>query len=161
MVKKITRCAIIVAIDIVCSYVLKFFPNVKPDTTMIIILAVYYTLGEAILVSIVTVLLRGFLFGIGTFLPFQLLAWVLIACIARLLRNELKNSKFLFILYAAISGYVFGFIVSLDTLFLYGFKFFIVYYTNGLLFDTFHLVGNVIFSSILLNTVLTAKNASE
>lgn len=155
--KKITRCAIIVAINIAFSYILKFFPNVKPDTTFVIILAVYYTLSEASVVITTTVLIRMCLYGGGTFVPFQWLAWFSVAIIAFSLKKILSKNKVLFAIFAGLSGYIFGFIVSLDTLLLYGFNYFLVYWLNGVLFDTFHLVGNIIFSSILLNTVLKAK----
>ena len=155
--KKITRCAIIVAINIVFSFILKFLPNIKPDTTFVIILAVYYTLSEATAVITTTVLIRMCLYGGGTFVPFQWLAWFTVAVLAFLLKKILSKNKILFTIYAGVSGYIFGFIVSLDTLMLYGVNTFLVYWLNGVLFDTFHLVGNFIFSGILLNTVLRAK----
>ena len=161
MVKKLTRCAIIVAINIISSYVLKFFPNVKPDTTFVIILAVYFSLFESILVLTTTVLLRACLYGFGTFVPFQWLAWFIIAIIAYLLKPILIKNKVLFVIYSGLAGYIFGFIVSLDTLILYGKNFFLTYYLNGVLFDTFHLFGNVVFSTILLNTVLKAKSVVD
>ena len=45
-------------------------------------------------------------------------------------------------IFAFIMGYVFGFIVSLDKFVIGGPSLFIVYYLAGLLFDTFHAVGN-------------------
>lgn len=158
---KLTRCAMIVAINIVFSYALKFLPNVKPDTTFVIILTVFFSIGEAIIVITATVLLRICLYGGGTFVPFQWLAWTIIAIIAYCIRKPLSKNKIIFVIYAAISGYIFGFIVSLDTLLLFGSKFFFVYWLNGVLFDTFHLVGNIIFSSILLNTVMRVKFIDE
>lgn len=158
---KLTRCSVIVAINIISSYVLKFLPNVKPDTTFVIILAVYFSLAEAITVFTATVVLRGFLYGMGTFMPFQWLAWFVIALIAWALKRILKKNQVIFMIYAGIAGYIYGFIVSLDVLILYGTKAFIVYYLNGVLFDTYHFVGNIIFSGILLNTVLKAKKVTE
>ena len=154
---KIARCGVLVAINIISSYILKFLPNVKPDTTIVIILAVFFSLYESIAVFTATVLLRGFLYGVGTFMPFQWLAWFIIALVARFL----KKYKILFMIYSGLSGYVFGFIVSLDILILYGVNAFIPYYLNGILFDTFHFVGNMVFSLILLNTVLKAKQITE
>ena len=48
-------------------------------------------------------------------------------------------------IFAFIMGYVFGFIVSLDKFVIGGPSLFIVYYLAGLLFDTFHAVGNFLF----------------
>lgn len=158
---KITRCGVLVAINIISSYILKFLPNVKPDTTIVIILAVFFSLYESIAVFTATVLLRGFLYGVGTFMPFQWLAWFIIAIVARFLKKFLQKNKILFMIYSGLSGYVFGFIVSLDILILYGVNAFIPYYLNGILFDTFHFVGNMVFSLILLNTVLKAKQITE
>ena len=161
VVNKLTRCAIIVSINIILSYVLKFLPNVKPDTTFVIILAVYFSMSEALAVVTTTVLIRACLYGAGTFIPFQWLAWIIIAIIAYIFKNILINNKIIFVIYAAISGFIFGFIVSLDVWILYGVNTFLVYWINGLLFDTFHLVGNIFFSSVLLNSVLKAKNITE
>ena len=48
-------------------------------------------------------------------------------------------------IFAFLMGYVFGFIVSLDKFVVGGPSLFIVYYISGLLFDTFHAVGNFFF----------------
>ena len=89
---KITRCGVLVAINIISSYILKFLPNVKPDTTIVIILAVFFSLYESIAVFTATVLLRGFLYGVGTFMPFQWLAWFIIALVARFLKKFLQKN---------------------------------------------------------------------
>ena len=47
--------------------------------------------------------------------------------------------------FSLVMGYVFGLIVSLEQLVIGGFPLFIVYYGAGLLFDTFHAVGNFFF----------------
>lgn len=154
---RLTRCAIIVTINLISSYIFKFLPNVKPDTTFVIILAIYFSLKESIAVFTATVILRGFLYGVGTFMPFQWFAWFIIAIVAYAFRGILKRNKILFMLYAGLSGYIFGLIVSLDVLILYGVRAFTLYYLNGLLFDTFHFIGNCVFSIILLNIVLKAN----
>ncbi len=48
-------------------------------------------------------------------------------------------------IFSFFMGYVFGIVVSLEQLMLGGPALYIVYYTAGLLFDTFHAVGNFFF----------------
>ena len=48
-------------------------------------------------------------------------------------------------IFAFFMGYVFGFIVSLEQLMIGGPGLFFAYYTTGILFDTFHAVGNLCF----------------
>ena len=48
-------------------------------------------------------------------------------------------------LYAFLMGYVFGFVVPLEQLIIGGPVWFGIYYAQGLLFDTFHAVGNFVF----------------
>lgn len=147
--KKITLAAVLIALNIASRAILQFLPNIKPVTAILILTSIFMGLTLATLVNIGTVLISGLLFGMGTFIPFQFLAWELIIIVSYLFKNVLKNNKLLFVAFATISGFVFGFVVSLDMLILYGLGTFIPYYLNGLLFDLFHAIGNAAFSLIL------------
>ena len=76
--------------------------------------------------------------------------WVVICLITQFLMDFLKKigkepKLFPMAIFSFFMGYVFGIVVSLDQLMLGGPSLFIVYYTAGLLFDTFHAVGNFCF----------------
>ena len=65
-------------------------------------------------------------------------------------------------IFSFLMGYVFGIVVSLEQLMLGGPSLYIVYYKAGLLFDTFHAVGNFCFYLIcapILMKVLKMRNS--
>lgn len=148
-IKRIVIASTIIAINIASRAILQFLPNVKPVTALIILSTMYMGIGVGSFVVVGTVLLSGLLFGFGTFMPFQFLAWEIIAIFAYAFTDILKKNKIVFVVYALISGFFFGIVVSLDMLILYNIETYIIYYTNGLLFDVFHAVGNAIFSGVL------------
>lgn len=147
--KKISLAAVLIALNLASRAMLQFLPNIKPVTAILILTSIFMGITLATLVNIGTVLISGVLFGMGTFIPFQFIAWELIIIVSYLFKNVLKKNKVIFVIYAIISGLVFGFIVSLDMLIIYGIGTFIPYYLNGLIFDLCHALGNAAFSFIL------------
>lgn len=86
----------------------------------------------------------------GTWTFFQILAWIVICLLTQCLIDlyRIFNRKphiIVMAIFAFFMGYVFGFVVSLDKLMIGGPSLFIVYYSFGILFDTFHAVGNLFF----------------
>ena len=63
--------------------------------------------------------------------------------------RENKPHYVLMACFSFVMGYVFGFVVSLDQFVIGGLGLFIPYYVGGLLFDTFHAVGNFFFYLML------------
>lgn len=64
----------------------------------------------------------------------------------RFLKKIHKEPKlFPMAIFSFFMGYIFGIVVSLEQLMLGGPSLYIVYYMAGLLFDTFHAVGNFCF----------------
>ena len=88
--------------------------------------------------------------GMGIWTFFQILAWIVIClltqCMGDFYRRKNKNPSLLVMaVFSLVMGYVFGLIVSLEQFVIGGLPLFIVYYSTGLLFDTFHAVGNFFF----------------
>lgn len=156
--KKISLAAVLIALNIASRAIFQFLPNIKPVTAILILTSIFMGITLASLVNIGTVLISGVLFGMGTFIPFQFVAWEIIIIFSYIFRNILKRNQVVFTIFSCISGFVFGFIVSLDMLLLYGIGTFIPYYLNGLLFDLFHAVGNVAFSFILFAAYKRLEN---
>lgn len=146
-VREISLIGILAAVNIASRIYLQALPNIKPVTSIIIISVMLFGLGFGVKLSIVTTIVSNLFLGMGTWTFFQILAWVVICLITQLLLDFLKKinkqPKLLpMAIFAFFMGYVFGFVVSFEKLMLGGPSLFIVYYISGLLFDTFHAVGN-------------------
>ena len=89
--------------------------------------------------------------GMGTWTILQILSWVVICLFTQCISDFYKKINkepplFLMAIYAFFMGYVFGFVVSLEQLIIGGPVWFGIYYAQGLLFDTFHAIGNFVFT---------------
>lgn len=149
-VKEIALIAILAAVNIASRIYLQFLPNFKPVTSIIIISVMLFGLAFGVKLSVVTTIVSNLFLGMGTWTFFQILAWVTICLLTDIfvgLWRVRKKEPPLIVMafFAFLMGYVFGIIVSLEQLMLGGFSLYIVYYLAGLLFDTFHAVGNFVF----------------
>lgn len=142
---RITLIGVLTAVNVTSRFWLQFLPNVKPVTSIIILVTITFGLRFGIELSATTVLVSGIMLGFGAYLPFQLLAWCMIAVFTYLLDRFLPFGKlFVFTIWAFLCGYIYGFFVSMDKLFI-SLTYFWVYYANGFLFDTLHAFGNLVF----------------
>ena len=144
-VKEISLIGILAAVNIASRIYLQALPNIKPVTSIIIISVMLFGLGFG-----VTTVVSNLFLGMGTWTFFQILAWVVICLITQVLLDFLKKihkepKLFPMAIFSFFMGYVFGIVVSLEQLMLGGPSLYIVYYMAGLLFDTFHAVGNFCF----------------
>ena len=149
-VKEISLIGILAAVNIASRIYLQFLPNIKPVTSIIIISVMLFGLGFGVKLSVVTTVVSNLFLGMGTWTFFQILAWVVICLITQVLLDFLKKihkepKLFPMAIFSFFMGYVFGIVVSLEQLMLGGPSLYIVYYMAGLLFDTFHAVGNFCF----------------
>ena len=152
-VKEISLIGILAAVNIASRIYLQALPNIKPVTSIIIISVMLFGLGFGVKLSIVTTVVSNLFLDMGTwtfFFFFQILAWGVICLITQVLLDFLKKihkepKLFPMAIFSFLMGYVFGIVVSLEQLMLGGPSLYIVYYMAGLLFDTFHAVGNFCF----------------
>jgi energy-coupling factor transport system substrate-specific component len=156
--KPTTRIAVIgllTAVNVASRQFLQFLPNIKPITALIILCTVAFGLSFGIQLSVTTVLLSSVFLGFGAFVPFQILAWVIIAAFTYLLDKLLPFGRLLvFTGWAAACGYLYGIFVSLDMLFFVGPAAFWAYYLRGLGFDTLSAIGNLIFFPLCYKALL-------
>ena len=153
-VKEISLIGILAAVNIASRIALQAVPNVKPVTSIIILSVMIFGLAFGIKLTLVTTLVSNIYLGMGIWTFFQILAWIVICLLTQMIVDFYKklNQKpniLVMAIFAFIMGYVFGFIVSLDKFVIGGPSLFIVYYLAGLLFDTFHAVGNFLFFFLL------------
>ncbi|WP_249028956.1 hypothetical protein [Tannockella kyphosi] len=149
-VQEISLIGILAAVNIASRVALQMLPNIKPVTSIIIISVLLFGLAFGIKLTIVTTLVSNMLLGMGLWTVFQILAWIVICLLTQLLVElffmfKKKPPTLMMAVFSFLMGYVFGFIVSLEQFVLGGLGLFLTYYSSGILFDTFHAVGNFIF----------------
>lgn len=135
------------------GFALPFLPNVQPMTALLILITLNIGVIDGLVVSVLSMLLTNLMISTGPWTLFQMLSFAILILITGILKyfysfGTLRNRIF-FGIWALLSGYLYGFIISVLTYYLYGMSNFVVYYLNGLPFDTLHGVGNLIFFIIL------------
>lgn len=139
--RKLTVVSLLTAIAVV-GRLLIHGVNIQP-ATLIIILTGWFLgwkagLAEGIMVGLVTDLILG----LGYWTPFQMTAWGLIGLIS----HFIPKKKALYIGWLAVSGYVFGFIIAFSYFLMSSNVWTVIaMYLSGLIFDTYHAVGNLMF----------------
>lgn len=145
---KLTLIAIFAALAVVGRYAFAFIPNVQPVTAIIIICGVLIGPGAAIILSLLVTFLSNMLLGMGIWTVWQIISWALIGLLAGMIGKYVKKIHIIYLtLFGILSGYLYGFIISLVTYQATG-KFW-PYYFLGLPFDTYHAIGNGIFILLL------------
>lgn len=169
-IQEISLIGILAAVNIASRLALQSLPNVKPVTSLIIISVILFGLSFAVKLTFVTTIVSNIFLGMGIWTLFQILAWLVVCLLTQIIIDFFhsfhKNPPLLFMaIFAFLMGYVFGFIVSLDKMIIGGPGLFIGYYVSGLLFDTFHAIGNFFFyllcMPILLNIFKTKINTDK
>lgn len=148
--QEIALIGLLSAVNIASRIFMQGMPNVKPVTSIIMISVIVFGLLFAIKLTVISTIVSNLFLGMGIWTFFQILAWICICLLTQFLidvfaRFNKKVPLFVMAVFAAVMGYVFGFIVSMDKLVMGGPIFFWSYYISGLLFDTFHAVGNFVF----------------
>lgn len=139
---------ILSAVNVTSRMVFQFLPNIKPVTSIIIITAMFFGLYIAIQVVVTTTLLSGILLGLGPYVIFQILAWIVIVLITVVINRVVKQKRVVtYTIWSGVCGFIFGFIVSMGKL-LYGWTLFLTYYVAGVPFDALHALGNIVFFPI-------------
>jgi energy-coupling factor transport system substrate-specific component len=153
-VNRIALIGLLTAVNVASRVYLQFLPNIKPVTTIIILATIAFGLMFGIKLAVTTVLVSGIIFGLGIAALFQIIAWCMIVLFTSMLNRVVTSHKIIiFAVWSFLCGYIFGFFVSLDKLFISP-TFFLTYYLNGLTFDTLHAVGNLVFYPICYAALL-------
>jgi len=145
---RLTLLAILAALGVVGRSLFVFLPNVQPVTAIIIICGIILGPISAFVLSILITFLSNMLLGMGIWTVWQIISWGLIGIISGILGKLFKSIPiYVIVAIGFISGYFYGFIISLTTYQVTG-KFW-PYYVLGLPFDTYHAIGNVVFILLL------------
>lgn len=149
-VRWLTTAALMSAASFTGRLLFQSIPNVQPLTSIIIICTLVFGFSFGSTVAVLSIMISNLFLGMGIWTLAQIAAFVSICAITFCLSPLLKKMPLVILaLYAGISGYVFGFIISLVQAPFLGIQAFWVYYLQGVTFDTFHAVGNFFFFLIL------------
>lgn len=135
------------------AFALPILPNIQPMTALLILITLNIGIIDGLVVSVLSMLLTNLMISMGPWTLFQMLSFAAIILLTGIVKyfysfGTFRNRLF-FSVWALLTGYIYGFIISVLTYYLYGMSNFVVYYLNGLPFDTLHAVGNLIFFLIL------------
>ncbi|MBO4217592.1 MAG: ECF transporter S component [Clostridia bacterium] len=148
-----TRRLVIVAAMVALSVIGRFIPLFKPITALTIITAVYLGSEAGFLVGALSAVISNFYFGQGPWTPFQMFAWGMIGFIAGFLASPLKKSRLLLVVYGAVAGVLYSFIMDVWTVLWYGEGFDMSLYlasiTAAIPYTVMYAVSNVIFLFII------------
>lgn len=145
---KLTLLAFLATLGVVGRNLFAFLPNVQPVTSLIIICGLILGPGSAILLAVLITFLSNMTLGMGIWAIWQIISWGIIGLISGLLGKYFnKIPLYIIVIFSIISGYLYGFIISLTTYQVTG-KF-LPYYLAGLPFDTNHAISNAVFTVLL------------
>ena len=125
-------------------------PNVQPVTVLVLLAGAYFGAPRAIaLAATIALASNVLLLGHGPWTLFQAVGWGGVGLLGALLANRIVvdgdlRVGFLAVI-AAISGLAFNWFVSLSILLEVGPSMLIPYLLNGLVFDLYHVAGNMLF----------------
>lgn len=118
--KKIgTRRMVICSVMTALAFAGRFIPFLNPITAMAVITGIYMGSEAGFLVGSMSALLSNFYFGQGPWTVFQMLAWGLIGFFAGVLARPLKANMPLLLIYGALCGVAYSFIMDIWTVLWY------------------------------------------
>lgn len=125
-------------------------PNVQPVTVLVLLAGAYFGAPRSIaLAATIALASNVLLLGHGPWTLFQAIGWGGVGLLGALLANRIVVDGDvrvgLLTVIAAISGLAFNWFVSLSILLEVGPSMLIPYLLNGLVFDLYHVAGNMLF----------------
>jgi hypothetical protein len=155
--QKIAFIAMMSAFCVISRLGMLALPNVQPITVVVIWMTLELGWGYGASISILSILISNLLISMGPWTLYQMVSFALVCVCALLLRPLWRKRKqfprlawILFPIFAGLMGYLYGFIISLFWVFSMPGLNFWIYYLNGVLFDTYHAIGNVVFWILLI-----------
>ena len=125
-------------------------PNVQPVTVLVLLTGAYFGAPRAIaLAATIALASNVMLLGHGPWTLFQAVGWGAVGLVGALMSSRIivegRVRVGLLAVIAAASGLAFNWFVSLSILLEAGPSMLVPYLLNGLVFDLYHVAGNVLF----------------
>lgn len=155
--REVVIVSIMVALAVVGRMLFILLPSVKPVSALIIILAVVFGSQDGFLAGSLSALLSDFVFGMGPWTPFQMIAWGLIGYLAGMFSKQLYQNQWLLYLYGLISGILFSLIMDLWSVLTIEQTFnltrYLVTFLSSLPVIVIYMISNVVFLILLKTTM--------
>ena len=159
-VRKITLISLLSTLAYVGRLLFAWIPNVQPVTVILLIVTLEIGMVEGILTASLSMILSNIFLGLGPWTLYQIASFAIVilvfSCLKSLWRQTWKHPLLklaFFTIIAGLMGYLYGFVISIFSVYFYHIPKFWVYYLQGLPFDTLHAFGNIGFW-ILLSPLL-------
>lgn len=150
-VRDICFIALLTAACVVGRTAFQFIPNVQPVTTIFILVSLNKGFTRSFWIVMLSIVTTNIYMGMGPWTLTQILSYGVIVILSSLLGKLpfFKKSLLLQLLFAILTGFMFGFLTACGDVWIYGIKAFWPYYLQGLYFDLLHGMGNLLFYLLL------------
>ncbi|WP_215114024.1 hypothetical protein [Exiguobacterium sp. s70] len=138
----------ILALAVIGRWLFVAIPNVQPSTALLMLTALYFGFTSAAMLALFVPILSGLLLGLGPFVLFQFLGWLLVVLVVILLKPLLRHSLWLLALVGLGAGFLFGWTANLSFAEVIGADF-VKLLVLSLPFDVAHGIGNAVFLILL------------
>lgn len=138
----------ILALAVIGRWLFVAIPNVQPSTALLMLTALYFGFTSAAMLALFVPILSGLLLGLGPFVLFQFLGWLLVVLVVILLKPLLRHSRWLLALVGLGTGFLFGWTANLSFAEVIGADF-VKLLVLSLPFDVAHGIGNAVFLILL------------
>lgn len=156
--KSLTRVAILSALCIVLRYAFSSLPNIQLITAIFLVTALMFSLGEAMSLAAITMLVSSFLLGFGPWVIWQILSFSFILIIWSILTrlgkyDEIASVSVLGlgsqILIAGALSLLYGILIDMSSAFLYGASL-VPYVLAGMSFNSLHALSTMVCYPVIL-----------
>ncbi len=113
--RRIVLLAVMTALSVAGRFIFAPIPFFKPVTAIVVISGMYFGAEFGFLTGALSSVISNFYFGQGAWTPFQMFSWGIIGFFAGLLSNQLIRSRIILILYSALAGVAYSFIMDVWT----------------------------------------------
>ncbi|MBD3949036.1 ECF transporter S component [Tuanshanicoccus lijuaniae] len=153
-IRSLTQIALLSTLCYIGRIIFSGIPNVQPITTLLFIFTVSIGWQKSIIIAGLTMLVSNLYLGMGPWTLMQIATYMLlvIASLPIIRFSQYFNpiiQQMISAVWCGLLGYLYGFIISIIWVKLYGIANFWSYYLRGIPFDTAHAVGNFIFYLLL------------
>ena len=148
-----SRRMVLVAVMTALAVIGRFIPLFKPITALCIMAGIYLGAESGFLCGALSVLISNLYFGQGPWTPFQMLGFGLIGLFAGYLSQTLLKSRVLLIVYGAVAGIAYSFIMDIWTVLWYSggwnSKLYLAAIVSALPFTALYVASNIGFLLLL------------
>ncbi|MHC5228149.1 ECF transporter S component [Enterococcus sp. LJL99] len=150
-IKEIAYLSMLTAACVVGRTLFQFIPNVQPMTVIFLLITFYLGLSRGLVVALLSILITNMYMGMGVWTFSQLVSYTIVLYVFYLLCKLplFRRSFWLKGLYCVFAGLLYGFIISVISVKVYGMTAFLPYYLSGVYFDFMHGLGNGGFYLVL------------